>query len=55
VVAVAYTNPDGDLQTNTVLHDIDVNRAAEADRDGDVLAIQVPPNGGAEHRRQPRR
>lgn len=46
VVAVAYTNPDGDLQTNTVLHDIDVNRAAEADRDGDVLAIQVPPNGG---------
>jgi Domain of unknown function (DUF4394) len=46
VVAVAYTNPDGDLQTNTVLHDIDVNRAADADRDGDVLGIQVPPNGG---------
>ena len=46
VVAVAYTNPDGDAQTNTVLHDIDVNRAADADRDGDVLAIQVPPNGG---------
>ena len=46
VVAVAYTNPDGDAQTNTILHDIDVNRAADADRDGDVLAIQVPPNGG---------
>jgi Domain of unknown function (DUF4394) len=46
VVAVAYTNPDGDPQSNTVLHDIDVNRAADADRDGDVLAIQVPPNGG---------
>ena len=28
------------------LHDIDVNRAADADRDSDVLAIQVPPNGG---------
>ena len=46
VVAIAYTNPDADAQTNTVLHDIDVNRAADADRDGDVLAIQVPPNGG---------
>jgi hypothetical protein len=23
-----------------------VNRAADADRDSDVLAIQVPPNGG---------
>jgi hypothetical protein len=47
VVAVAYTNPDVDLQTNTVLHDLDVNRAADADpRIGDVLAIQVPPNGG---------
>ena len=46
VVAVAYTNPDANAQTNTVLHDIDVNRAADADRDGDVLAIQVPPNGG---------
>ena len=48
VVAVAYTNPDTDLQTNTVLHDLDVNRAADADpgRVGDVLAIQVPPNGG---------
>ena len=46
VVAVAYTNPDADAQTNTVLHDIDVNRAADADRDSDVLAIQVPPNGG---------
>jgi Domain of unknown function (DUF4394) len=47
-VAVAYTNPDTDLQTNTVLHDLDVNRAADADpgRVGDVLAIQVPPNGG---------
>jgi hypothetical protein len=40
------TNPDSDPQTNTVLHDIDVNRAADADRDSDVLAIQVPPNGG---------
>jgi hypothetical protein len=46
VAAVAYTNPDGDPQTNTILHDIDVNRAADADRDSDVLAIQVPPNGG---------
>jgi hypothetical protein len=46
VVAVAYTNPDGDPQTNTVLHDLDVNRAADPDRDGDVLDIQVPPNGG---------
>jgi hypothetical protein len=46
VVAVAYTNPDTDLATNTVLHDLDVNRAADADRDADVLAIQVPPNGG---------
>jgi Domain of unknown function (DUF4394) len=46
VVAVAYTNPDTDPQTNTVLHDLDVNRAADADRDGDVLDIQVPPNGG---------
>lgn len=46
VVAVAYTNPDSDPQTNTVLHDIDVNRATDADRDGDVLAIQVPPNAG---------
>lgn len=48
VVAVAYTNPDTSLQTNTVLHDLDVNRAADADptRIGDVLAVQVPPNGG---------
>ncbi len=47
VVAAAYTNPDNDAQTNTVLHDIDVARAADADRDGDVLTIQVPPNAGA--------
>lgn len=48
VVAVAYTNPDVDLQTNTVLHDLDVDRAPDADpaRIGEVLAIQVPPNGG---------
>jgi hypothetical protein len=46
VVAVAYTNPDTDPQTNTVLHDVDANRAADADRDGDALAIQVPPNAG---------
>jgi hypothetical protein len=48
VVAVAYTNPDTDVQTNTVLHDLDVNRAADAVPGlvGDVLAIQVPPNGG---------
>lgn len=46
VVAVAYTNPDGNPQTNTVLHDLDVNRADDPDRDGDGLAIQVPPNGG---------
>jgi hypothetical protein len=45
VVAVAYTNPDTDFATNTVLHDLDVNRAADPG-DGDVLAIQVPPNGG---------
>ncbi|MGH7333676.1 MAG: DUF4394 domain-containing protein [Candidatus Rokuibacteriota bacterium] len=46
VVSVAYTNPDTDPQTNTVLHDLDIGRAAEPDRDGDVLAIQVPPNAG---------
>ena len=51
VVAAAYTNPDIEPQpsnplTNTVLHDIDANRAADADRDSDVLTIQVPPNGG---------
>jgi hypothetical protein len=46
VVAVAYTNPDTDPQSNTVLHDIDANRAADPDRDGDVLTVQVPPNGG---------
>jgi hypothetical protein len=46
VVAVAYTNPDTDSTTNTVLHDLDVNRAADVDRESDVLAIQVPPNGG---------
>ena len=45
VVAVAYTNPDTDPTTHTVLHDLDVNRAADPG-DGDVLAIQVPPNGG---------
>jgi hypothetical protein len=48
VVAVAYTNPDTDPQTNTVLHDLDVNRADDGDpnRVGDVVDIQVPPNGG---------
>ena len=46
VVAVAYTNPDTDLDTNTVLHDLDVNRAADSGDGGDVLAIQIPPNGG---------
>jgi hypothetical protein len=46
VVAVAYTNPDIDPLTNTVLHDLDVARAVDADRDSDVLDIQVPPNGG---------
>jgi hypothetical protein len=46
VVAVAYTNPDTDGQTNTVLHDIDVARGADPDRAGDGLAIQVPPNAG---------
>lgn len=46
VVSVAYTNPDTDPQTNTVLHDLDAGRAGEPDRDGDVLAIQVPPNAG---------
>jgi hypothetical protein len=29
-----------------VLHDLDAGRAGEPDRDGDVLAIQVPPNAG---------
>ncbi len=46
VVGVAYTNPDTDPQTNTILHDLDVGRAAEPDRDGDILAIQGPPNAG---------
>jgi hypothetical protein len=46
VVSVAYTNPDTDSQTNTVLYDLDAGRAAELDRDGDILAIQVPPNAG---------
>ncbi len=47
VVGVAYTNPDNDLQTNTVLYDIDSGRDTDpAPGGGDVLAIQVPPNGG---------
>lgn len=47
VVAIAYTNSDTDLQTNTVLHDIDANRATDTDPpSSDVIAIQVPPNGG---------
>ena len=47
VVGVAYTNPDTDPQTNTVLYDIDSRRDADsAAGGGDVLAIQVPPNGG---------
>ena len=46
MVAVAYTNPDRDPTTNTVLHDLDVNRAGDPNADGDVLALQVPPNGG---------
>ena len=56
VTAVAYTNPDNEPvapadtaanQTNTVLYDIDTNRAADAGNlGGDVLAIQVPPNAG---------
>ena len=46
VVAVAYTNPDRDLDTNTVLHDLDVNRATDPSANGDVLAVQVPPNAG---------
>jgi hypothetical protein len=46
VVAVAYTNPDTSALTSTVLHDIDVNRAGDPGGSSDVLAIQVPPNGG---------
>jgi hypothetical protein len=47
VVGVAYTNPDNDLQTNTVLYDIDSGRDTDpTPGGGDVLAIQVPPNGG---------
>ena len=46
VVAVAYTNPENDPQTNTALHDLDVDRAADMGANGDVLDIQVPPNGG---------
>ncbi len=43
VVASAYTNPDTDPLTNTVLYELDVR---SSDADGDVLAIQVPPNAG---------
>jgi hypothetical protein len=44
VVGAAYTNPDRDPQTNTVLYDIDSGRDADsAPGGGDVLAIQVPP------------
>ena len=46
VVGVAYTNPDRDPLTNTVLYDIDSRRDADPVGGGDVLAIQVPPNGG---------
>ena len=47
VVGAAYANPDRDPQTNTVLYDIDSGRDADsAPGGGDVLAIQVPPNGG---------
>jgi Domain of unknown function (DUF4394) len=47
VVGAAYTNPDRDPQTNTVLYDIDSGRDTDpAPGGGDVLAIQVPPNAG---------
>jgi hypothetical protein len=47
VVAVAYLNPDRSLNTNTLLYDIDADRAADPGAvAGDVLAAQVPPNGG---------
>jgi Domain of unknown function (DUF4394) len=46
VVGVAYTNPDRAPQTNTVLYDIDSGRDTDPTGGGDVLAIQVPPNGG---------
>ena len=47
VVGVAYTNPDRDPQTNTVLYDIDSRRDTDpAPGGGDVLTIQVPPNAG---------
>ena len=47
VVGVAYTNPDTNLQTNTVLYDIDAGRESDpTPGGGDVLAIQVPPNAG---------
>ena len=47
VVAVAYLNPDRSLDTNTLLYDIDADRATDPNGiAGDVLAAQVPPNGG---------
>jgi hypothetical protein len=47
VVAVAYLNPDRSPDTNTLLYDIDADRAADPNAvAGDVLAAQVPPNGG---------
>jgi hypothetical protein len=47
VVGAAYTNPDRDPLTNTVLYDIDSGRDTDpAPGGGDVLAIQVPPNAG---------
>ena len=47
VVAVAYLNPDRSLNTNTLLYDIDARREADPNiTAGDVLAVQVPPNGG---------
>ena len=47
VVGAAYTNPDSDPQTNTVLYDIDSGRDTDpTPGGGDVLAIQVPPNAG---------
>lgn len=46
IVASAYTNPDTDPLTNTVLYGIDAAREGDASGGGDVLAIQVPPNAG---------
>lgn len=46
IVASAYTNPDTDPLTHTVLYGIDAAREGDASGGGDVLVIQIPPNAG---------